>query len=377
MQMPPESAAKERRRQTRNAIYRHIYNASGVCTKQSLARELCLSLPTIYQHLSELIEAGLVAYSGEQHATGGRRAAGLTIAAGARFAVGASITEKRLRLVAADLRLGELFYRDVPCELTEHLGGYGGFLCQELERFLDEGALDRERLLGVGLSLPGVLSSGGDRLILAPTLHLQDVALADLAASIPYPFYIENDATGSGYAEWFLRRGRRNMAYLSLENGVGGAVLTNGGGYAGDNRRSGEFGHMCVEPGGLRCKCGRRGCLEAYCSAGRIGAELGVTLEEFFAGLEREPSYQALWEDILRHLAVGIHNIRMVLDCEVVLGGCLSEYLGPYLPLLRRYVQSAGPFADDADFVQLSVLRSHIVPLGAALHFIREFLDNI
>ncbi len=375
--MPTEPAVPERRRQTRRAIYRHIYDAPGVCTKQSLARDLFLSLPTIYQHLSELIEAGLVDYSGEQYATGGRRAAGLTAVAAARFAAGASITENRLRLVAADLRLGELAYRSVPYQLTSHLDDYGDFLNWELERFLDEERLDRTRLLGVGLSVPGVLSSGGDRLILAPTLRLQNVALADLTGEISYPVYIENDATGGGYAEWFLRRGQRNMAYLSLENGVGGAVLTGTGSYAGDNRRSGEFGHMCVEPGGLPCKCGQRGCLEAYCSASRIGAELDVSLEEFFAGLEREPTYMALWLDMLRHLAVGIHNIRMVLDCDVVLGGFLSEYLPPYLPLLRQYVQESDPFADSADFVQLSILRGHTVPLGAALHFIQEFLENI
>ncbi len=375
--MPTEPAVPERRRQTRRAIYRHIYDAPGVCTKQSLARDLFLSLPTIYQHLSDLIEAGLVDYSGEQYATGGRRAAGLTAVAAARFAAGASITENRLRLVAADLRLGELAYRSVPYELNSHLDDYGDFLNRELERFLDEERLDRTRLLGVGVSLPGVLSSGGGRLILAPTLRLREVALEGLTGAIPYPTYIENDATGGGYAEWFLRRGQRNMAYLSLENGVGGAVLTGSGSYAGDNRRSGEFGHMCVEPGGLPCKCGQRGCLEAYCSASRIGAELDVPPEEFFAGLEREPTYMALWLDMLRHLAVGIHNVRMVLDCDVVLGGYLSEFLPPYLPLLRQYVQESDPFADGADFVQLSVLRSHTVPLGAALHFIREFLENI
>lgn len=375
--MPTESAVPERRRQTRRAIYRHIYDAPEVCTKQSLARDLFLSLPTIYQHLSELIEAGLVDYSGEQYATGGRRAAGLTAVAAARFAVGASITENRLRLVAADLRLGELAYRSVPYELTSHLDDYGDFLNRELERFLDEERLDRTRLLGVGVSLPGVLSSGGGRLILAPTLRLREVALEGLTGTIPYPIYIENDATGGGYAEWFLRRGQQNMAYLSLENGVGGAVLTGSGSYAGDNRRSGEFGHMCVEPGGLPCKCGQRGCLEAYCSASRIGSELDVPLEEFFADLECKPAYMALWLDMLHHLAVGIHNIRMVLDCDVVLGGYLSEYLPPYLPLLRQYVQESDPFADGADFVQLSVLRSHTVPLGAALHFIREFLENI
>lgn len=168
------------------------------------------------------------------------------------------------------------------------------------------------------------------------------------------------------------------MAYLSLENGVGGAVLMGGRAYGGDNRRSGEFGHMCVEPGGLKCSCGRLGCLEAYCSARRISDDLGVTLEEFFAGLAGgNRDYEKLWHDLLRHLAAGINNIRMVLDCEVVLGGFLAEYLEPWLPQLREYVREGNPFGDDASFLQLSVLRRHTVPLGAALLFIQEFLAQI
>lgn len=66
--------------------------------------------------------------------------------------------------------------------------------------------------------------------------------------------YIENDATSGGYAEWFTHWQGRDIAYLLLETGVGGAILVNGGQYQGVNHRSGEFGHMCVEPGGLPCK---------------------------------------------------------------------------------------------------------------------------
>ena len=80
---------------------------------------------------------------------------------------------------------------------------------------------------------------------------------------------------------------------------------------------------------------------------------------------------------MLRHLGVAVSSIRMTLDCDIVLGGFLSEYLAPYLPVLRRYVSAGDPFVDSADYVQFSKLRRHITPLGAALHFIREFVENI
>lgn len=174
-------------------------------------------------------------------------------------------------------------------------------------------------------------------------------------------------------------RGRQgNLAYLSLEYGVGGAVLIDGVPYGGDNRKSGEFGHMCVEAGGLPCNCGQKGCLEAYCSVDRISDDLGLSLKEFFRRAEaHEPQCETLLYDVLRHLAIGVNNIRLALDCDVILGGLLSEYLQPWIPALKRYIIAGNPFESDADFVQLSVQRRHITSMGAALRFVREFIESV
>lgn len=379
--MDMDSGLTDRRRQTRNNVYRYIYDAKGFCSRQSLARELGLSLPTVYQNLSDLMSAGLVQDSGEQQPTGGRKASGLSIVAGARVAVGVSVTEHRLRLVAADLSLNELAYQEVDNLPIASFADMGERLAQTLEEFLDRFSIDREKILGVGIALPAVMAPDSRYITAAPTLRLKDTSLEGLTESIPYPTYVENDATSGGHAELFVRGSRQNMAYLSLENGVGGAILFAGAPYVGDNRRSGEFGHMCVEPGGLRCTCGRLGCLEAYCSPRRIRTAFGIPLEEFFPKMERRGpehvEYEELWDNMLRHLAIGVCNIRMALDCDVVLGGFLSEFLAPYLPRLKEYVAGITPFEDDTGYLQLSTLRRHTAPLGVALHFIVDFLERI
>lgn len=379
--MDMESGLTARRRQTRNNIYRYIYDAKGFCSRQSLSRELGLSLPTVYQNLADLMSAGLVRDSGELQSTGGRKASGLSIVSDARIAVGISVTEHRLRLVAADLVLNELAYQEVDNPPIASFADMGELLARSLEQFLDGFSIDREKLLGVGIALPAVMSPDSRYITAAPTLRLRDTSLEGLTDSIPYPTYVENDATSGGHAELFVRGNNRNMAYLSLENGIGGAILFAGAPYVGDNRRSGEFGHMCVEPGGLRCTCGRQGCLEAYCSPRRIRAAFGVSLEDFFPKLEggggQCAEYEALWDNMLRHLAIGICNIRMTLDCDVVLGGFLSEFLAPYLSRLKEYVAGVNPFESETDYLHLSTLRRHTVPLGVALHFIVDFLEHI
>lgn len=374
----------DRRRQTRSNIYHYLYRHRDFCSKQTLAQDMKLSLPTVYQNLTELIDAGLVNYTGEQRSTGGRRAMGLDIVPDARIAIGVSVTDDRIRLVAADLRLQELCYRRVMHPLDDDFCRFAPFLSEELEKFLNDNHIDRQRLLGVGIAFPGVISADRQSMVSAPTLHMRNMTFKSLQQAIPYPIWVQNDGTCGGHAEGFMRSMRHevkdsgNLGYLSLENGVGGALLIDGQLYDGNHFRSGEFGHMRVENNGLACECGRHGCLEAYCSAKRISDDLGLTLDEFFRRVNiGDPEYVDLWQDILQHLAVGINSINMVLDCDVVLGGFLGEYLEPWLPQLRQYVAQGNPFEENGDFVHLSLLKSHNAPLGAALHFIQQFIDSI
>ena len=362
----------------KSKIYRTLYEAKGFCSRQPLAEVGGVSLPTLYRNLDELMEEGLVRLSGEEQSTGGRKAKGLAIVPDARFSVGVSVNEKTLRLVAADLRMQEIAYRLLPFDVHACLEGRAPKVAAELEDFLNSYQLDRDRLLGVCVTIPGLVSEDEGTVYFAPALGAQNFPLRELLGEIPYPLKVDNDASASGHGECFARRSRESMAYLSLENGVGGAVILGGAPYAGNHSRSGEFGHICVEPGGLRCACGKLGCLEAYCSQKRFERSFGVSIEDFFRGVsEHRPEYEDLLYDALRHMAVGINSIRMTLDCDVILGGSLSEYLLPYLPAIRRYVLAGNPFAENADFVQFSRLRHHITPLGAALYFIRDFVESV
>ena len=374
----------ERRKQTRSAIYQYLYRHQGFCSKQTIAQEMGLSLPTVYQNLTELMDAGLVGFSGEQLSTGGRRAMGLDIVPNARLAISIYVASSYVRFAVVDLRLQELCYRSIRRQFGTDFDSFVCFLAPELEAFLDENHIDRQKLLGVGIAFPGVISAGQRSLVFAPTLHMKNVSLRNLQESIPYPVQVQNDGTCSGYMEWFLRtesRGEKThntQAYLFLGNGVGGSLLLGSQLHNGNHNHSSEFGHIQVEYNGRLCECGQRGCLEAYCSARRISDDLGLTLDEFFRELAAgNTEYAALWEDILRHLAVGINSINMALDCDVILGGFLGEYMEPWLPQLRQYVAEGNPFEENADFVQLSLLKSHHTPLGAALYYVKQFIDTI
>ncbi len=378
---PPESPLTERRRKTRNRVFRSIYNSEEPLSKQEMSLGLGLSLPTIHQNVSELLESGLIVPVETQVSTGGRPPMGYLVKNDVRFSIGVAITSNHIRLLASDLKLNQM------AEKSIRTGGkaskaLGDDIRKELDIFLEENKLDRKRILGVGITIPGVLDPEDDSVLLSPTMKLRNISLKSLRNSLdPYPVYIENDSNCAGYAEWLAmtpEERKRGFAYILLENGVGGTFFINGSSFAGVNHRSGEFGHMCVEPGGAECNCGKRGCLEAYCSAMRFTVNINKTIEEFFDTLHSgDPVSAALWDDVLRHLAIGITNIKMVFDCDVLLGGFVSEYLEEYLPVIRKYVAEGNPFGDNGDFVRLGKFPRKAGMMGIAWHFASDYIDKI
>lgn len=132
-----------RRRQTRSSIYRYLYEAGVPCSKQQIAAALGLSLPTVYQNLTELTAAGLIGEAGMQPSSGGRPATQLSILADARLSAGVCITRQRLRFILTDLSRRELGYKDVRHQKDVSDPDYSAFLAAQLERFLDENGVDR------------------------------------------------------------------------------------------------------------------------------------------------------------------------------------------------------------------------------------------
>lgn len=374
--MPTYNTA-ELRHQNRNRVFRYIYSSDSPVTKQDVAHSLNLSLPTVGQDLKELQEIGLLETQGAFDSTGGRKPRAIGVASNVKFSVGIMLSNYHIHIVCIDLRAKVVAQKTIA-QVFEDSDAYFQEIGSQLESFLDSNEIDRSRLLGVGIALPGIPDIERGIVTLSRTLSSKDISIARLTEHIPYPCFVENDANAGGVAEWWNHQEHENMVYLSIQRGVGGAVLLDGVRYMGRHHHSGEFGHMCIVPGGQRCLCGRRGCLEAYCSTARISSDLGITREEFFEALEAgNTEYQKIWSDYLDHLAIGINNIRMVLDCDIILGGVLAHFMGPYLDDLRFRLRNISSFETTGDFLKLSRYLSWSTCVGVALHFISDFIDSI
>ena len=367
----------EVRKQNRNRVYRQLISLWEPVTKQELAFRLSMSLPTLSQNLNELAEMGLIDRSSTTDSTGGRRPKLIVPLPDARFALGAELTGSDLRLVAVNLRQETLAYQKILLPFA-NTPEYGLRLAELIEVFLDANHLDREKLLGVALTLPGIIGPDQNTIEYAPTIGVHTSTPCRFTGSIPYPILLDNDANCGGFGEWWNRTDQQSMAYLSLSRGVGGAILMGGTLYDGVSHRAAEFGHMCLHPGGRRCECGRQGCLEAYCSAARLSEDLDISLEVFFQRLEQgNPAYLTLWQTYLEDLATAITTIHTILDCPVMIGGSVSQYLPPYRSQLAKLIRSLDPLTDQTDFFTFCPSSSHSVCIGAAARFLYTFISQL
>jgi glucokinase len=193
--------------------------------------------------------------------------------------------------------------------------------------------------------------------VLVAPLHLpgwRDVPITALATEVfGRPAVLDNDAVAAAAGEhrYGAGRGARNMVYLTVSTGVGGGVILDGELHRGPSGNGGELGHVTVDWHGRRCRgCGRRGCLEAYCSgtsiaeraqeAGMDGASAADVAQAALAG---NPVAAELWDETCEALACGIISIANLFEPElVVLGGGVvrtgEQLLGPVRERVAEHV---------------------------------------
>jgi predicted NBD/HSP70 family sugar kinase len=212
----------------------------------------------------------------------------------------------------------------------------------------------------------------------APTLKAKQVAIDVLTKYIPNETFIENDANASAFAELHSRKNFKSLAFLSVCEGVRGALIYNDVSYTGMNNRGAEFGHMTVVNGGKQCACGNYGCLEAYISTSILEYGSDRRIDVFFEKLkEGDASCRVVWEEYMAYLCQGINNIRTIFDCDVILGGTLAKYIGGYFEDIKGRLGRIAVFEKNADYLHLSNYTSNASAIGTALHFVDKFIKTV
>jgi glucokinase-like ROK family protein len=344
------------RRSNRLAILQHIY-ASAPISRQELTVSSSLSQATVANVVTDLLGTGIVVESGYRHSQVGRPRAILGINAAHGALIGVDVAETYIHYALFDLQLQRL--ASIEHALSSEANQPSQIvdcLVRGLNELLQTSGTSHAKVLGVGISIPGLVERSGGVSVFAPNWAWHDVPLASmLKAQLDLPIYLDNPLKASAIAEqWFgAGRGIHNLVAVTLGTGVGAGVMINGALYRGTTNSAGEWGHTTVVLDGRLCSCGNRGCLEAYVGAPGIMQTLsdlapGSALLHYHdqtasiaalvaAARQGDPIAHEVIQHTTRYIGVAVASLINLFNPQViVIGGWVGMQLGhAWLPELR------------------------------------------
>ncbi|MHA6344913.1 ROK family transcriptional regulator [Roseivivax sp. CAU 1761] len=337
---PRIAPMSESMRPLRQQVFERV-RAAGAISRAQIAKELGVSPASVTAQTSELIERGLLTglrLNRDPDDSGcGRPPVGLGVRPGAFVVAGLKLSDREHSAVIVDFAGNALASASAPGGGVDTLGA----LLDAMETLLDEvcagAGLRREALAAVGLGLPGFVDNASGRVFWSPVIDAPDVALAAAAsARLGRPVTIDNDANLVALAELWFGRGRTlaDFAVVTIEHGVGMGLVINHRLYRGAQGLGMELGHTKVQLDGALCRCGQRGCLEAYVADYALAREATVALNRIDRPalpvpmlLERlydrakggDAAARTIFHRAGRYLALGLANVVNLFDPELII----------------------------------------------------------
>ena len=312
----------------------------GVTSRAELSRRTGLARSTISSIVAELESEGLVVPyegNGQPGAPGsGRPPTLIALNPSARLAAGIDFGKRHLAVAVADLSHTVLSERrrEMPNDYAAEEGFTAAAELTELA--LEEIGADRDRVLAVGMGLPGPVHRRGTLGSATILPGWAGVRAADeMSQRLGLPVQVENDANLGALAEylWGAGVGCSTLAYLKVATGIGAGLVLDGKLYRGAGGTAGEIGHTIVDETGDVCRCGNRGCLETYAGAaaivGLLERSLGTAMEPEQV-LERARAGDAACRRVLadagRHIGIAVANLCNLFNpARIVVGGSIAQ----------------------------------------------------
>lgn len=341
------------------------YLNNSTSTIPELAKELNLSVPTIAKVIAEMCEDGYIVNCGKMDTGKGRSPVIYGLAPESGYFVGVDLMSNGLNLGLMNFN-GELVKldMDVPYEYRNSQEGLDE-LCGYVTDFIDQLDIAKERILNVGVNIPGRVNPEMGQSF--SRFNFEERPLVDLMAErIGCRVYIDNDTRSMTYGEMSkgVVKGEKDVIFINLSWGLGCGLILNGELYTGKSGFSGEFGHFPSFDNELLCHCGKRGCLETEISGmalhrnllqsvkeGRqtllaeqiMKDEASLTLDDIIdATLKEDLLCIELVEDIGQKLGRYLAGLINLLNPEmVIIGGSLARtgdsILQPVKSAVRKY----------------------------------------
>ena len=365
-----------------------VIRRDGPIARVAIAERTELSPATVSAITGGLIEQGLIGVlriDPPETAGRGRPRVLLEINPLACHVAGVKLAAERLQVTVTDARGEPCRSLSMPVRLARQSPEVVADLVEDAVRqCVADAGLAMDDLNGVGIGLPGVIDGMAGVAHWSPVLGPAPVAFADaVQRRLGVRVSLENDASLVALAEhWFgIGRGLATFAVVTVEDAIGLGLLIEGRIHRGAHGIGPEFGHVKIDPAGPLCRCGQRGCLDAYASdwgilqaSGNGGGDMAALIRRAEAG---EPAAAALFDRAGATLGLAIANLvnllnppRLVISGEGLRAGELLR-----APLLAAYTAHAVPTLRDATEIVFHPWGDEMWARGAATLALRHIYE--
>ena len=382
------TTVRDLRRHNRSALLSKLF-FDGPLSRHELSGLTGLSAATVSNVTGELIEEHIVIEAGLIDSDGGRPRVLLRVDPHYGHVVGVDVGETGVKVELVDLAMTALATIEHPLpSVRPEPATVVAQIASGLREAMTKAGVTDATVLGVGIGVPGTVEHTADGVLVhAQTIGWDAVPLDRLLAEsgITVPLFVDNGAKTLGQAEmWFgAGKGAGHAVIVLIGSGVGAAVVADGSTYRGATSSAGEWGHTVISYGGRACRCGSKGCLEAYVGAEGIldryrqarggravsGADEQSSLDGLLAAAGRSKTAAKVLQETAGYLGAGIANLVNLFNPErIVLGGWAGLALGTaMLPEIRDAARAhALRHTFDQTTIELCRLGPDAVAFGAA-----------
>ena len=337
----------------RNADYTKEYNQKAVLShlrrqamsRAELARATGLTRAGTSLIVEELLDRGIVAELPPQSVGRGRSATPLVLRADSFYTLAVDLARKGCTVGLCDMS-GKL----LQCRALPDQDNMVAAIAQALASLSE--TVDREKILGIGISSPGPLDCAHGRILNPPRFerwHGVEISKL-LSEALAMPAYLEHDVNAMALHQLGMSQSR-NFMLLFIDIGIGAAIMASGKLLGSSEAFTGELGHTSIRFDGRLCECGNRGCLETYAS---IPALLeGSPYRNWFDlidHVEREEEARKLLDQEAVYLSAGLINMLNLVPLDsIFLAGDICYRYELLAQRIQREIGAKALFRDKMD----------------------------
>ncbi|HSP83224.1 MAG TPA: ROK family protein, partial [Gillisia sp.] len=245
----------------------HLY-LNSANTNAGICQTFNFSLPTSMALINQLISTGVVEKMGRGESVGGRKPDLYGLRKNTFFVLSIHIERYKIKLAIVDNTHSIIEEESIPSRISPNVN-IVDFLFDYANNLIESSKIDTGKLLGIGISMPGLVSSReGKNFTYFLTGQESESLQAALKKRFNKPVYILNDAKSACLAEFRFgqAKNKSDVLVISMDWGVGLGIIMDGKMHTGTSGFAGEFGHIPMIENGKLCHCGKRGCLETVAS---------------------------------------------------------------------------------------------------------------